>query len=247
MRHIVLDEERPLVSIIVPVYNSERYVGATLNSLVSQTFKDFEIIIVNDASTDNSKGVIDSFSFDRRIRYFDNDSNLGTGRTLNHGHEFAKGKYVTWCSSDNIYFPNFIEVFVKAFDSISKQCHPVEYLYADFTYIDAQGRRLANSDVIHKPIPKTDLVNGYDFGIAFMYTKSLWDKTGPYWDRICEDYHWTVRAMQHTDPALIQGILAAFRVHGNQITGSRAEEERAAADECKRLARELLLTEAHHA
>jgi hypothetical protein len=95
-------------------------------------------------------------------------------------------------------------------------------------------------DVIHeKPQAGCDLINGYDIGMSFMYTKELWDKTGEYWDKICEDFHWCVRAAQHTNFALVNAVLAGFRVHGGQITGNRKEEEKAAADECKRLATEL--------
>jgi glycosyltransferase involved in cell wall biosynthesis len=240
MKHFELDTRPPLVSIIVPVYNGQKFLATTLNCLVTQSFPDIEIIVVNDGSTDKTEEVVHHFFFDRRLRYFKKE-NGGTGSALNMGHELARGKYVTWCSADNVYFSDFIETFLKAFMQIEQQGLPVEFVYGDFAYIDANGQRLQGRDVIHKPIPKTDLVNGYDFGIAFMYTMNLWKKTGPYWNRICEDYHWAVRAMTHTNHALVNKTLAAFRVHGGQITGSRVEEEKATADECKRLARELLL------
>lgn len=238
VKHIVLDRDKPLVSIVVPMFNAQQFVGTTLNCLVGQTFKDIEIIVVNDGSTDRSKDVVEKFLFDRRLRYFEKE-NGGTGSALNFGHRLARGKYITWCSSDNVYYPQFVETFVKAFKQIELQNFDAEFLYSDFSFIDARGRKLR--DVVHKPIPKTDLVNGYDFGISFMYTKALWEKTGEYWNRICEDYNWCVRAMQHTQPALISGLLAAFRVHGGQITGSRKEEEAAAAAECRELAKNLLL------
>lgn len=240
MKHFHLDVNPPLVSIVVPAYNAQKFIATTLNCLVTQSFPDFEIIIVNDGSTDKTEEIIHNFFFDRRIRYFKKE-NGGTGSALNLGHEKARGKYVTWCSADNVYFSDFIHTFVNAFHQLEAQKIPVEFLYADFAYIDANGARLQGRDVIHKPIPKTDLVNGYDFGIAFMYTLDLWKRTGPYWNRICEDYHWAVRAMANTNHALINKTLAAFRIHGGQITGSKAEEEKATADECKSLAKELLL------
>lgn len=238
MKHFHLNDTAPLVSVVVPVYNSQKYVATTLNCLVGQTFPNFELIVVNDGSTDQSEKVIQNFFFDRRLRYFKKE-NGGTGSALNMGHEQARGKYVTWCSSDNIYFPNFLESFVAAFQQLESQKAPVEFIYSDFCYIDHAGRRIPGRDVIHKPIPKQDLINGYDFGISFMYTKNLWEKTGPYWNRICEDYEWSVRAMQHTNHALLNQVLAGFRVHDRQITGSRVEEERAAADHCKALAKQL--------
>lgn len=241
MQHIVIRDEDPLVSIVVPVYNGERYIGQTLDSLVRQVLQDIEIIIVNDGSTDRTKDVCKHFFFDRRIRYVEKD-NGGTGSALNLGHSMARGKYATWCSADNVYTSQFAMILSAALSQCMKAetPRPIEFVYSDFGYIDAEGRRIAR-DVVHKHTqPSHDLVNGYDLGMSFMYTMDLWRKTGLFWDRICEDYHWVVRAAEHTEFALIRQILAFFRVHENQITGSNKEEEKAAADECKRIAAQML-------
>lgn len=242
VRHIEIKEQDPLVSIIVPAYNAEKYIGATLDSLVKQMLQDIEIIIVNDGSTDKTKEVCKHFFFDRRIRYVEKD-NGGTGSALNFGHSLARGRFITWCSADNIYLPDF----AITLSTVLQQClqidseRPVEFVYSDFGYINANGQRIKGADVIHKqPQPAHDLVNGYDLGMSFMYTKSLWNKTGLFWDNICEDYNWAVRAAEHTEFALINHVLALFRVHGGQITGSRKDEEKAAADACKALAAQML-------
>lgn len=237
MKEIQLDTKDPLVSIVVPLYNGEKFLGQCMNSLVMQQFQDIEIVVVDDGSTDNSKKVLDHFSFFRNLRYFRKE-NAGTGSALNLGHEKARGKYVTWCSHDNIYFPQFIEVLVNCLQTLEEQNAPVEFVYADFAFMREDGLRLRN--VTHtKPQTGKDLIAGYDIGMAFLYTKALWKKTGPYWNRICEDFDFVVRAAQHTNFALVPITLAAFRVHGGQITGSRAEEEKAAANDCKALAQKL--------
>lgn len=237
MKEITLDMREPLVSIVVPVYNAEKFLGAALNSLVTQTFEDIEIIVVNDGSTDNSKKLIEHFSFFRNLVYLEKE-NGGTGSALNMGHKHARGQYITWCSADNVYFPEFINTFAQAFQRVKIEKAPVELIYSDFCYIAEDGRRVR--DVLHKkPQTGKDLIDGYDIGMSFMYTKDLWYKTGEFWEKICEDYQWCVRAAQHTNFALLQGILAGFRVHGNQITGSNKAAEKAAADECRALARSL--------
>lgn len=237
MNHIEI-EEKPEVSIVVPMYNAEKWIASTMNSLITQEFKNLEIIVVNDGSTDNSENTLKHFFFDKRIRYFKKE-NGGTGSALNIGHYNARGKYVTWCSADNIYFPNFISVLHNAITQFRNAGAPVHFVYSDFTYIDERGRRFR--DLVHQnPQPRNDLVNGYDLGMSFLYSKELWDKTGPYWNRICEDYDWVVRAAQHTEFGLVRAILAAFRVHPGQITGSRQAEELAAANDCKALARKLI-------
>jgi len=236
MKHIEIDTSEPLISIIVPCYNGERFVAQTLDSLCKQKFQDIEIIIVNDGSTDNSKAIIEKFFFDRRIRYVEKE-NGGTGSALNKGHSIARGKYITWCSADNIYFENFIPTLFQGITIAERQ--GIHFVYSDFIFINERGQKM--QEVSHaQPQPAQDLVNGYDLGMSFMYTKELWDKVGEYKSGICEDYDWAVRAAEHTKFALIKQFLAAFRVHGGQISGNRKEEEKAAADACKKLAREMI-------
>ena len=236
MKEIVL-EDNPEVSIIVPMYNAEKFAGHTFDCLTKQSFKNIEVIVVDDGSTDNSKRIVDHFSFDRRFRYVRKE-NGGTGSALNLGHELARGKYITWCSADNIYYPMFVEVLLEGMKLKQKENPNIRLVYSDFHFVQANGQPI--KAVIHnKPQTGADLIEGYDIGMSFLYTKDLWNKTGLYWNKICEDFNWTVRAAQHGDFGLINVVLAGFRVHGGQITGSRQEEEKAAADECKALAREL--------
>lgn len=236
MRHIEIETDQPLVSIIVPCYNAEKFVGQTLDSLVKQQLQDIEIIVVNDGSTDNSKAIIEKFFFDRRIRYIEKE-NGGTGSALNLGHKLARGRYLTWCSADNVYFENFALTLFSGLSMAEQK--GVHYIYSDFIFVNERGQRLR--DVIHaNPQPAHDLVNGYDLGMSFMYTRELWDKVGEYKSGICEDYDWAVRAAEHTTFALVRQILAAFRVHGGQISGNRKEEEKAAADACKAIATQMI-------
>jgi len=236
MKEIKL-EDNPEVSIVVPMYNAQQFVGQTLVSLTNQSFRNIEIIVVDDGSTDESKRVVDHFSFDRRIRYIHKE-NGGTGSALNVGHKVARGKFITWCSADNLYYPMFAEVLRAALTMAEKEKNNIQLVYSDFQFIRADGQPIR--PVIHlKPQRGVDLIEGYDVGMSFMYTKALWEKTGEYWNAICEDFNWVVRAAQHTEFGLVNAILAGFRVHGAQITGSRQEEEKAIADECKELAREL--------
>jgi glycosyltransferase involved in cell wall biosynthesis len=233
MKEIKL-EDNPRVSIVVPMYNAEKFVAETLNCLVTQTFRDIEIIVVDDGSTDNSRAIVDKFSFDRRIKYVHKE-NGGTGSALNVGHKLARGEYVTWCSADNVYYKNFVQTLVDALDATDDS---VQLVYSDFVFIRQDGHPIR--EVLHdKPQNGQGLINGYDIGMSFMYTKALWDKTGEYWDRICEDFNWCVRAAQFTNFGLVKSVLAGFRVHPGQISGNRREEEKAASEDCKALAQAL--------
>lgn len=238
MKHILIEENQPVVSVIVPVYNGEKYIMQTLSSLTSQRFQDYEIIVVDDGSTDNTQKLVKHFYFDRRLRMVSKE-NGGTGSALNMGHSLARGKYATWCSADNIYLPNFLLELVVALQQCEQEKLPIEFVYSDFAYMDAQGNKI--KDLVHeKPQTREDLANGYDLGISFMYTMNLWRKTGLFWPNICEDYEWAVRAAQHTHFGLIKSVLSAYRVHPNQISGNRKDEEAAAAQHCRNLARQFM-------
>jgi len=238
MKEIRLSNNNPLVSIVVPAYNAEKYIAKTLDSLLKQAMRDYEIIIVNDGSSDNTKSIIEKFFFDRRIRYFEKE-NGGTGSALNLGHANARGKYITWCSADNLYFHRFTHVLSGCMNAAVKQ--GVHLVYSDFVFIDQNDRAIQKVEHA-QPQQAQDLINGYDIGMSFMYSKELWDKVGDYCHEICEDFNWVVRAAEFTRFALVKNILAGFRVHPNQISGNRKEEEAAAAQKCKELALEYLKT-----
>ena len=95
----------PLVSVLMPVFNAEKYLREAIESILNQTFADFEFLILNDGSTDGSKEIILSYA-DTRIRYVENESNLGLIETLNKGIALCKGKYIARMDSDDISLPD---------------------------------------------------------------------------------------------------------------------------------------------
>ena len=84
----------PKVTVLMPVYNAEKYVTEAINSILNQTFIDFEFLIINDGSTDNSLDVIKSYD-DLRIKLINNEMNLGLSPTLNKGIDIAQGEYIS--------------------------------------------------------------------------------------------------------------------------------------------------------
>lgn len=94
--------EKDLISVIIPVYNNEKYFSKCITSVLNQTYKNIEIIIINDCSTDNSEKIIlDYKAKDKRIIYLSNEKNIGVGRSRNIGIEHAKGKYIYFLDSDD--------------------------------------------------------------------------------------------------------------------------------------------------
>ena len=95
----------PTVSVVLPVFNGERYISAAIGSIVTQTFHDFELVVVNDGSTDTTESIVRKFS-DPRIVYVKNEKNAGLIYTLNKGIEAARGKYIARMDSDDISLPD---------------------------------------------------------------------------------------------------------------------------------------------
>jgi glycosyltransferase involved in cell wall biosynthesis len=94
----------PVISVLMPVYNAEPYLDEAIQSILSQTFTDFEFIIINDGSTDKSKQIIQSYD-DQRIKYFENEKNIGLVATLNKGIDICTGKYLARMDADDISLP----------------------------------------------------------------------------------------------------------------------------------------------
>ena len=102
----------PKVSIILPTYNGAKYLRESIDSCLSQTHKNIELIIVDDCSTDQTSQIIKPYQ-DARIRYIRNEKNMRLPRSLNIGFALATGEYLTWTSDDNQFLPHAIETMLK--------------------------------------------------------------------------------------------------------------------------------------
>lgn len=125
--------QSPLISIVLPTYNGSRYIRKSIESCLQQTFRDFELIIVNDCSTDNTLDIIKEYaSKDNRVLLVNNEFNKKLPLSLNTGFEKAKGKYFTWTSDDNYYAPGALEQMIKILETNSS----VDLVYTDYYIVD---------------------------------------------------------------------------------------------------------------
>lgn len=139
-----MNRGRPRVSIGLPVYNGERFLGHTLDSLLAQTYSDFELIISDNASTDRTPDVCRWYAgSDRRIRYFRNAQNLGAARNFNRVFELAMGEYFKWASADDVCQPDHLMRCLEVVDNDAT----VVLAYPQARFIDENGRLLN----IHDP------------------------------------------------------------------------------------------------
>lgn len=103
--------KRPLISVIIPMYNAEKYIYKNINSILNQDFSDFELIVVNDSSTDNSLNIVKSFD-DKRISIY-TKINEGTSKARNYGLKYAKGDYILFIDADDYIELNTLSTYVS--------------------------------------------------------------------------------------------------------------------------------------
>ena len=111
-------KSNPTVSVVIPTYNRAHLIGRTIQSVLNQTYHDFEVIIVDDGSTDNTEEVVRSFK-DPRICYIRHKENRGAPFARNYGAKIANGEYISLLDSDDYYLPNKLTVQIDAFKSDS--------------------------------------------------------------------------------------------------------------------------------
>src|SRR5437899_10540181 len=133
----------PRVSMAVPVYNGERYLGEALDSLLAQTYHDFELIICDNASTDGTGEIARSYaSMDERVRYVRNERNLGLAGNVKRAFQLSSGEYFRWHAADDVCAPQFLARCVAVLDR-----HPAVVLaYPRTKLLDADGRVTAAYD-----------------------------------------------------------------------------------------------------
>ena len=128
----------PLVSVIIPTYNRTATISRSITSVLAQTLQDFEIIVVDDGSTDDTHQVIANFA-DDQIRLLRHETNLGAGPARNTGMQAAMGQYIAWLDSDDEWFPDKLKVQLNAMQQASSQCRAsytaYEIVQQDFSKI----------------------------------------------------------------------------------------------------------------
>jgi len=131
----------PKVSIGMPVYNAEKYVKQAIESILAQDYLNIELIIVDNASTDRTKEIIQSFlNLDQRIRFYENDKNIGSMLNFKRTFDLSSGKYFMWASHDDFFLPSYVRKCVQILEHYPK----VVLCTSKIVFVDEQNRRLAN-------------------------------------------------------------------------------------------------------
>jgi glycosyltransferase involved in cell wall biosynthesis len=211
----------PRVTVLMPVYNGERYVHEAISSILNQTFQDFELLIINDGSTDNSINIINAFN-DKRIRVIHNEANIKLIATLNKGLSLAKGQYIARMDCDDISLPKRLAKQFSFMESNSDVAMVGSWIQVVNEY--GKPTRSIKYLTAAKYIPSLLLfANCFAHSSIFVRSSSLQENC--YRDSFLhsEDYDLWVRLASCNKVSNLQQFLVKYREHPAGITSRKSE------------------------
>ncbi|MBC8262926.1 MAG: glycosyltransferase [Anaerolineales bacterium] len=201
------------MSIVLPAYNQAHYLPAALGGVFAQTYQHYELIVVNDGSTDGTAEVLSNHQHRHEFTIMTQE-NQGLPRALNAGLAHARGGYLTWTSSDNVMLPEMLAVLVQALDEDPS----VGLVYADRYLMDDEGRdlgRFNTSDYDPYLLLHANLVH-----CCFLYRRECMQRVGGYDPEFIygEDWEYWIRISQHFRMKRIPQALYRYRLHPTSMT-----------------------------
>lgn len=203
-----------MVSIILPVFNGAKYIRSSIMSCLNQTYSNIELIVINDGSSDNTiKIVNDIAETDKRLKVVDNKVNLGLPKSLNIGHEIAKGNLLTWTSHDNRFLKNAILELKRAIETSG-----YDIVYSDYESIDEDDNHL-RYNYVHS-IDKLFFKNV--IGCCFIYKRQVFFRNQGYRPNfeLLEDYDFWLRAARSFNFFRLNVTLYQYREHSKSLTST---------------------------
>lgn len=218
--------EEPLVSVVLPTHNRAHLLNYAVESVLQQTYRHLELIVVDDCSKDKTHAVVEGIS-DPRLRYVRNDVNLKLPRTLNKGFGLAGGDFLTWTSDDNLFVDTAIEKMVTRLQEGG--CDFVFADYFDFTDLDDITGKPVNPS--HEKLPFPPVLNEVNrIGACFLYSREVYEAIGDYDPELflVEDYDYFIRISKRFSICHISEPLYYFRRFDESLFCSRFHEIKAA-------------------
>ncbi len=216
----------PLVSVIMPMYNSEKYVSEAINSLLNQTFEDFEIIAINDGSKDGCGEVVSKI-IDDRLVFVDDKENHGFIPTLNRCITMAKGKYIARLDDDDVSYPSRLQKQVEYMEE-----HP------DVVLCGTHYDRIIDGETVHTDTPPVFSDEQMKFSLvfdnlciphsSFMMRRDALDSNSIRYETYLQvpDYHMQTCLAEVGKLHFIREPLIAYRMHATQSTAVRSMKMR---------------------
>ncbi|GAB3637401.1 hypothetical protein GCM10027422_29910 [Hymenobacter arcticus] len=220
--------ESALVSVIMPAYNAAAHLAATIESVQSQTYPHWELVIVDDGSTDDTRNIVQRYAaHDERIRYI-YQSNARQGRARNNGLKHATGRYIAFLDADDLWLPHKLAVQVPFLEESG-----ADLIFSDTYVFEHQHELTANSERMHVPAQAYAGPAGLELFLAHnripiltvLCKRQVLEAVGGFTEnqliQNAEDYHlWLKLLLQDYQLLGTSQVLAAYRVHSNSVSGT---------------------------
>lgn len=209
---------KPTVSVIIPTHNRAELLKRAINSVLRQTFEDFELIVVDDASSDNTPEVVESIK-DGRIQYVRLEKNSGGPVARNTGIKGARGRFIALLDDDDEWLPNRLELQIEKFESLEKD---VGVVYGGFYYVSQD-----TGEIIGKRLPRyrgdvyTHLLKENFIGSpTLLIRRECFKKAGLFDPELKSSQDWDMwlRIAKYYRFDYVPAVVAKYYVHGHQIT-----------------------------
>ncbi len=212
----------PKVSIVLPSYNGERYIRESIESVINQTFTDWELIIVDDCSSDSTLHIAEEYAgWEERIRVIHNEENQKLPEALNIGFRHAAGAYLTWTSDDNMYLSRALEEMSRYLDEheeVPMVCTGMLFMNENMQYV----KEFMPYNAVQMRVQDT-------VGACFMYRREVLAEVGEYSKEFfcVEDYEYWIRILiKYGSIGYIPNIFYLYRRQKNSLTIEKAERIR---------------------
>ena len=203
-----------LISVIINCRNSQKYIKETIDSVINQTYKNFEIIIVNNNSTDNTKNIIFSYS-DQRIKYFELNKSISLGAARNIALKESSGEFIAFIDSDDIWDKSKIELTLKEFQN------NIGLVYSDVVYFNSEksfnlykGRKAYEGNCFSSLLTDYNLcisscVISRKYMNQFLFDENL---------NVCEDLDFFLKISYKSKLKYVPKTLVKYRIHGSNLS-----------------------------
>lgn len=226
-------KKSPKVSVSIPTYNRQDYIGEAIDSVLQQTFTDFELIIVDNCSTDNTPEIIKKYALaDKRIKYYRNEYNMGACSNINRAMLLARGEYVKLLFSDDKLAPRCLKVFVEKMErhlDVSLITSFIQYI-GNGDHIKGESRFPGTGKLDGKIYQKDLLINGNwpgsPSGVMFRRKDLHFGLFNHMWIDWLGDLDMWLRLLSVGNIYVVPEILSYFRIHDKQISSVYAVDFR---------------------
>jgi glycosyltransferase involved in cell wall biosynthesis len=239
--------EYPLVSVVLGTFNGERYLEEQLRSVLEQTYKQLEILAIDDGSSDGTVGILRQYAaLDSRIRVVINERNLGFIRNFEKGCSLATGHWIALCDQDDFWMPDKVKKMVAGIGH-----YPMIYCDSELCGEDLRPLGKKISDLVHyQPFDDCRQLCVFSrmYGHATLITRELFGKASPFREEVPHDGWLAFHATLYGGVAYLPEVLVKYRQHAGNVFGvvGRKKKKRQLADKKrKELARVRIRMDAY--